>query len=72
MTETAIFEDAIKTTAERIMREIPQSGEITSWELKAKLHLQSSVMYLSLGRLLSGGKITVIPDQLNYRIKRLS
>ncbi|MDD2774264.1 MAG: hypothetical protein PHP45_11295 [Elusimicrobiales bacterium] len=68
MTETAIFEETLKTLADRILRVVPQDGEITSWEIRNKLHISSSMLYLALGRLAAENKVRIIPEQLNYRI----
>ena len=68
MADTSAFERDIIQTAEKIMQSIPTEGELTSWELKTKLHLSSSMLYLALGFLLNQGKIKLSPDQLNYRV----
>ncbi|MFA5161215.1 MAG: hypothetical protein WC421_03130 [Elusimicrobiales bacterium] len=68
MTETVILEETLSELAERILRAVPADGEITSWEIKNKLHISSSMLYLALGRLSAENKIRIMPDQLNYRI----
>jgi len=68
MTETAIFEETLSELSERVLRSLPQDGEITSWEIKNKLHISSSMLYLALGRLSAENKIRIIPEQLNYRV----
>jgi len=68
MTETVVFEETLTELSERVLRSLPPDGEITSWEIKNKLHISSSMLYLALGRLSAENKIRIIPDQLNYRI----
>lgn len=69
MNETALtLEDTLKTLAERVVRSIPADGETTSWELKNRLHVSSSMLCLALGRLSAENKIRITPEQLNYRI----
>jgi len=63
-----LFNESVKTAAERILHSVPAGGEISSWEVKVKLHLSSSMLHLALGYLLHQGSIELIPDQLNYRI----
>ena len=65
---TLLYEDTLKTLADRILRLVPAEGEITSWELKNKLHISSSMLCLALGRLSAENKIRITPEQLNYRI----
>ncbi len=68
MNETAKFTDTIAQTADKIA-EVLKGGEATSWDIKLKLHLSSSTLYLALGWLASQGKITVYPQDLNFKIK---
>lgn len=69
MTETAKFTDTVAQTAEKIHGLLKTGGEATSWDIKLKLHLSSSSLYLALGWLAAQGKIQIYPQDLNYRIK---
>ncbi|MBI4801540.1 MAG: winged helix-turn-helix domain-containing protein [Elusimicrobia bacterium] len=70
MSETARFTDTVAQTAEKISAILKERhGETTSWDLKLKLHLSSSALYLALGWLAAQGKIQLYPQDLNYKIK---
>jgi hypothetical protein len=69
MNETAKFTDIISQTAAKIADLLRDGGETTSWDIKLKLHLSSSSLYLALGWLAAQGKITMYPRDLNYKIK---
>lgn len=69
MNETARFTDTIAQTADKIAELLKDGVETTAWDIKLKLHLSSSVLYLALGRLDAQGKITMYPQDLNFKIK---
>ena len=69
MSDTVKFTDTIPQTAEKITEILKSGAETTSWDIKIKLHLSSSSLYLALGWLAAQGKITMRPQDLNYRIK---
>lgn len=69
MTDKTSFTGAISSAAERVMESLPPDGGITSWELKTRLHLPSSTLYLALGWLCARGKVTLSPDELTYVVK---
>ena len=69
MNDTAKFADTITQTADKITDLLKGGGETTSWDIKLKLHLSSSALYLALGWLASQGKIEMYPQDLNYKIK---
>ena len=69
MTEATKFTDTIPQTAEKITDLLKGGVEATSWDIKLKLHLSSSYLYLALGWLAAQGKINMYPQDLNYRIK---
>jgi len=71
MTEATKFTDTIPQTADKIADFLKDGAETTSWDIKLKLHLSSSSLYIALGWLASQGKITMYPQDLNYRIKLL-
>jgi hypothetical protein len=65
------FKENINTAASRIMELFKDKEEVSSWQVKVALQLSSSVMYMALGMLLAGGKITVEPDGINYKIAKV-
>lgn len=69
MTETTKFTDTIPQTADKITDLLKSGAEITSWDIKIKLHLSSSSLYIALGWLAAQGKINMYPQDLNYRIR---
>ncbi|HBB68328.1 MAG: hypothetical protein A2X28_01620 [Elusimicrobia bacterium GWA2_56_46] len=69
MNETAKFTDTVAQTAGKIADLLKGGEETTSWDLKLKLHLSSSALYLALGWLAAQGKVALYPQDLNYRIK---
>lgn len=56
--------DAIK----KISDYLSANSKATSWQLKVKFQLSSSVLYLALGQLLAQGKITLEADGINYNV----
>jgi len=64
---SALFEETVKAASSRILETL-KSGETTSWELKTRLQLPSSTLYLALGRLCAEKKIRLVPDQLNFKV----
>ncbi|MEI7481960.1 MAG: winged helix-turn-helix domain-containing protein [Elusimicrobiota bacterium] len=72
MNETAKFTDTIAQTADKVAELLKGGVEITSWDIKLKLHLSSSALYLALGWLAAQGKINMYPQDLNFKIKLVS
>lgn len=72
MSDQIKFADVISDTSEKIMEILTVEGETTAWDIKMKLHLSSSILYLALGHLLSQNKIVLSPHDLTYRVKILS
>jgi len=70
MEETAKFADLVAQNAAKIL-ELLKSGESTSWDLKLKLHLSSSALYLALGWLAAQGKVALYPQDLNFKVRLL-
>jgi hypothetical protein len=70
MEDTAKFTETVAQNAGKIL-ELLKTGENTSWDLKLKLHLSSSALYLALGWLSAQGKIELYPQDLNFKIKAL-
>ena len=69
MSKNREFSETLRTTAERVADTLKKDGETTSWELKMKLRMQSSLLYMALGRLESEGRLSLCPDELTYRVK---
>jgi len=65
----AKFTDTIAQIAANITELLKDGGETTSWDIKLKLHLSSSSLYLALGHLAAQGRISIYPQDLNYKIK---
>ena len=72
MNETSKFTDTIAQTSEKIAELLKEGGETTSWDIKLKLHLSSSALYLALGWLAARDKIAMYPQDLNFKIKPVS
>jgi uncharacterized membrane protein len=69
MEETAKFTDTLSQTAANLLEALKASGgDASSWDLKLKLHLSSSALYLALGWLAAQGKIALYPKELNFRV----
>jgi hypothetical protein len=69
MEETAKFSDTVAQTAGNLLEALKSSGgDASSWDLKLKLHLSSSALYLALGWLAAQGKISLYPKELNFRV----
>jgi hypothetical protein len=68
MEETAKFTDTVAQNAAKIL-ELLKAGENTSWDLKLKLHLSSSALYLALGWLAAQGKVALYPQDLNFKVR---
>lgn len=68
MIENQIFSDLIKNNAAKIMEEINAEKELSSWQLKVKLHLSGSALFLALGYLAAKEQIQIIPMGLTHKI----
>jgi hypothetical protein len=69
MEDTAKFTDTVAQTAANLLEAVKASGgDASSWDLKLKLHLSSSALYLALGWLAAQGKIALYPKELNFRV----
>lgn len=69
MTESTKFTDIVGQTADKVADLLKDGGEATSWDIKIKLHLSSSSLYLALGWLAAQGKIEMYPQDLTYKIR---
>ncbi|PIS47064.1 MAG: hypothetical protein COT17_05360 [Elusimicrobia bacterium CG08_land_8_20_14_0_20_51_18] len=63
------FSEVVSQNAEKIIGLLKNAPAANSWDIKLKLKLSSSNLYLALGYLISANKITIFPDDLNYKIK---
>ncbi|MCX5785807.1 MAG: winged helix-turn-helix domain-containing protein [Elusimicrobia bacterium] len=70
MEETAKFADTVAQNAANVL-DLLKAGENTSWDIKLKLHLSSSALYLALGWLAAQGKVALYPQDLNFKVKIL-
>ncbi|MBU2530600.1 MAG: hypothetical protein KKD35_06125 [Elusimicrobia bacterium] len=71
MDETSKFGESIVNNSDKILQVLKDSGEMSSWDLKLKLHLSSSALYLALGRLFANQDIQLFQKDLTYIIKPL-
>ena len=70
MDNNSKFSDTVEANAGKILEAV-KAGENNSWELKIKLHLSSSALYLALGWLVSRGQVELFPQELNFRVKAI-
>lgn len=69
MQDAAKFTDTLTQTAGNLLETLKAAGgDASSWDLKLKLHLSSSALYLALGWLASQGKVALYPKELNFRV----
>lgn len=68
MKTTNPLQDTLQTAVARMTEYLSANKQATSWQLKVKFRLSSSVLYLALGQLLSQGKITLEADGINYLV----
>lgn len=69
MQDAAKFTDTLAQTAGNLLEAVKASGgDASSWDLKLKLHLSSSSLYLALGWLAAQGKLELYPKELNFRV----
>ncbi len=64
-----ILNQIIDETANKIISYLNESVKTTSWDIKIKLRLSSSLLYLALGYLVSQGKIKVYSKDLMYIVE---
>lgn len=64
-----IFNSKIEENAKKVYSVIAESKKISSWDIKMKLGLSSSMLYMTIGYLLSTQKINVYSRDLIYIIE---
>lgn len=62
------LQETLQATCGRILEQLQDKKEVTSWQLKLALHVPSSVLYMSLGMLQTQGKIQLDADGINYKV----
>ncbi|MEA3306300.1 MAG: hypothetical protein U9Q34_00770 [Elusimicrobiota bacterium] len=72
MDEASSFGESIINNSTKILNILKKDGEMSSWDLKLKLHLSSSALYLALGRLFETKDIELSQKDLTYIIKPLT
>jgi len=73
MKEEAKYKTTLIENAEKTLKALKAAGGTsTSWDLKLKLRLSGSALYLALGRLEAMNKITIMPDELNLKVSVIS
>lgn len=69
MQDAAKYTDTVAQTAGNLLEALRGAGgDASSWDLKLKLHLSSSALYLALGWLAAQGKVALYPKDLNFRV----
>ncbi|MEW5951238.1 MAG: hypothetical protein GX447_02290 [Elusimicrobia bacterium] len=63
------FSSKLGEAASKIEEALKAHNELTAWDLKLKFKMSASLLYLSLGFLSALGKIELLPDELNYRVR---
>ncbi len=62
------LQENIQTAVANISQYLKANQKATSWDLKIRFRLSSSVLYLALGQLLAEKKITLEADDINYHV----
>ncbi|MCK5106531.1 MAG: winged helix-turn-helix domain-containing protein [Elusimicrobiales bacterium] len=71
MDEASKFGESIVNNSNKILQILKSGEEMSSWDIKLKLHLSSSELYLAIGRLFANNDIQLYQKDLTY-IVRLS
>ena len=62
------LQENIQLAVKQISEYLQQNKTVSSWQLKVKLQLSGSVLYLALGALYEQGKISLEADGINYHV----
>ena len=65
------FPNQIDALAGRVLKELKPDAPATAWEMKLKLKVPLSVLYMALGQLMKDELVRVAPEGLSYRIHLL-
>ena len=68
MDEATKFSETVTNTSNRILEILNAEGKTSSWDIKLKLHLSSSELYIALGQLSARDKIQLYPKDLTYAV----
>ncbi|MDR0291909.1 MAG: hypothetical protein LBI01_03970 [Elusimicrobium sp.] len=63
--------DLIKETTVQILAYVQSNKSVTAWQIKTALRLRSSLLYLSLGVLVSEGKVKLEENGTDYTVATL-
>ncbi len=62
------LQENIQLAVKQISEYLEKNKTVSSWQLKVKLQLSSSMLYLALGALYQQGKISLEADDINYHV----
>ena len=62
------LQENIQLAIKQISEYLEKNNTASSWQLKVKLQVSSSVLYLALGALYQQGKISLEADDINYHV----
>lgn len=62
------LQENIQLAVKQISEYLEKNNTASSWQLKVKLQLSGSVLYLALGALYQQGKISLEADDINYHV----
>lgn len=60
--------EAIAGKASELLDRLPSGGSVTAWDMKLRLKIALSPLYMALGLLQERGRIRIVPDGLTYRV----
>lgn len=63
------FLEIVEKNAAKVLELLQSSSVLSSWDIKLKLKLSASQLYMALGYLIANKKIFVYPEELNYKVK---
>ncbi len=63
------FSSKLAQAAGKIEEILSREKELNSWDIKLRLKMSASLLYLALGHLSASGKIDLAPEELNYRVR---
>ncbi|WP_424244022.1 hypothetical protein Dip510_001208 [Elusimicrobium posterum] len=64
--------DNIKQISSKILETLQSDASVTTaWQVKLRLKISSSILYMALGMLMAEGKIAVLQQGLDYKISLL-